>query len=211
MSLEREQEAPRPPEFFEKLLETRASQYGLDLTGPVVVQLAVYLGELDIWRRRSNLTGRLTPDELAAHALESAIGTSLVPQNARVIDIGSGAGFPGLPLAIVRGDLDVTLLEPRAKRCAFLRHVVRTLGLANVRVVQARIQEVGVARFDVATTRAVGRFPEWLVDARFLEADGVLLAWTTGPDSVGRGFTLERALRIPGSSKGRIAAFRRSS
>ena len=211
MSLERERASPRPPEFFEKLLLTRVPQYRLDLAGPVVGRLAGYLAELDIWRRRSNLTGRLTPEELVEHALESALGTSLIPQNARVVDVGSGAGFPGLPLAIVRSDLEITLVEPRTKRCAFLRHVVRTLGLSNVRVAQARIEDLGDATFDVATTRAVGRFPEWLADARFLEPQGALLAWTTGPDSVGRGFALERALRIPGSSKGRIAAFRRTS
>src|ERR1700752_1891155 len=120
---EREREEPRPAEFFEKLLDTRARDFGLDLAEPVVKGLAGYLAQLDIWRRRSNLTGRLAPEELVAHALESALGSSLIPKNARVIDIGSGAGFPGLPLPVVRRDLEVTLLEPRAKRSAFLRHV----------------------------------------------------------------------------------------
>ncbi len=143
------------------------------------------------------------------------MGSRLIAHGARVVDIGSGAGFPGLPLAIARDDLDVSLVEPRSKRCAFLRHVARTLGLENVRVLEARIEEVGGQTFDVATTRAVGHFAEWLAGTPFLDASGLVLAWTTDSASIetalGPKFRLERNLPIPESAKRRIVAFRRTA
>lgn len=130
------------------------------------------------------------------------------------MDIGSGAGFPGLPLAIVRSDLAMTLLEPRGKRAAFLRHVVRTLDLRNATVLEARIEDVGGQTYGAATTRAVGGFSSWIGGADFLETRGLLLAWTTDADAVARelpGFELERSLLVPGSARRRIAAFRKRS
>src|SRR4030095_207250 len=103
-------------------------------------------------------------------------------------DVGSGAGFPGLPLAIARKDLDLTLVEPRERRCAFLRHVIRVLDLENVNVLQERIEEVGGQTFDVATTRAVGRFGEWLNKPRFLKPQGLLVAWLTDAGSAASAF-----------------------
>ena len=179
-----------------------------------IASVSVFLAELDRWRRRTNLTGALTPDELAEHALESLVGSELIINRERVIDIGSGAGFPGLPLAILRPDLAVTLLEPRARRAAFLRHVGRTLELPNATVLEGRIEEVGGQTFSVATTRAVGSFSRWIGEARFLEPRGLLLAWTTEPEKVARelpGFLLERSVPVPGSARRQIAAFRKQS
>jgi 16S rRNA (guanine527-N7)-methyltransferase len=93
------------------------------------------------------------------HLLNSAAIASLVPQGARVVDVGSGAGLPGIPLALVRPDLAVALLEPLARRVTFLDEVVERLGLTNVTVVRGRAEE-GPARrelggADVVTARAV--------------------------------------------------------
>src|SRR5262245_33587123 len=104
MSSARELEPPRSPEDFRKLLEQAAPSFGLELPVSTADGLSVYLAELDSWRRRVNLTGRLTPPELAAHALESVLGAGLVPQASKVVDVGSGAGLPGLPIAIARED-----------------------------------------------------------------------------------------------------------
>jgi len=200
---------PLPPERFEEILRRRAPALGL-----AAVPLSRYLSELDRWRRRVNLTGNLTAEDLAEHVLESIFGSDLILHGARVVDIGSGAGFPGLPLAIARPDLAVTLVEPRGKRAAFLRHAARHLGLAGVAVLEARIEEVGGQTFDVATTRAVGSFADWIGDAGFLEPGGVLLAWTTEPTKIASElplFVLARAVAIPGSAKRQIAAFRKWS
>jgi 16S rRNA (guanine527-N7)-methyltransferase len=159
-----------------------------------------------------NLTGDLSPELLAEHALESVLGANLIVHGARVIDIGSGAGFPGLPIAIARRDLRVSLLEPRGKRAAFLRHIVRDLELANTQVIENRAEEVGGQTFDVATVRAVGGLSSSLGDAPFLRPGAVLLAWTTEPNALdggfGRRFAYETSLRVPSSDQRVIAQYR---
>jgi 16S rRNA (guanine527-N7)-methyltransferase len=206
--------APLPPERFDEILRRKAPGFPTSLEPAVIASVSIFLAELDRWRRRTNLTGALTPEELAAHALESLLGSELIVNGERVIDIGSGAGFPGLPLAILRPDLAVALLEPRAKRAAFLRHVGRALGLPNTTVLEGRIEEVGGQTFSVATTRAVGSFSRWIGESRFLGARGLLLAWTTQPEQVALelpGFLLEQSVPVPGSDRRQIAAFRKRS
>ncbi len=204
--------APLPPERFEELLRHRAPIFP---TAPVTTRigsLSIFLAELDRWRRRSNLVGTLSAEELAGHALEALVGSKLISNGERVIDIGSGAGFPGLPMAICRDDLSMTLLEPRGKRAAFLRHIVRTLKLSNTTVLEARIEEVGGQTFAVATTRAIGGFARWVGDARFLDAGGLMLAWTTEAERVAGelpGFELERSVPVPGSTRRQVAVFRK--
>lgn len=99
------------------------------------------------------------------HLLNCAALTEVVPAGATVCDLGSGAGLPGLVLAIARPDLEVTLVEPLLRRTSFLEEVVTSLGLARVSVVRARAEEVRDGdRFDVVTSRAVaplGRLLRW--------------------------------------------------
>jgi 16S rRNA (guanine527-N7)-methyltransferase len=204
--------APLPPERFDEILRRKAPGFSVLPDDTAIASVSFYLAELDRWRRRTNLTGALTADELAEHALESLAGSTLIVNVERVIDIGSGAGFPGLPIAILRPDLSVVLLEPRGKRAAFLRHVVRALKLPNATVLEARIQEVGGQTFGVATTRAVGDFASWIGDSAFLVPRGLLLAWTTEPEKVAQelpGFLLERSVLVPGSARRQIAVFRK--
>jgi len=106
----------------------------------------------------------------------------------------------------------MSLLEPRSKRAAFLRHVIRDLGLRNARVLESRAEEVGGQTFDVATVRAVGSPGRWLRDSDLLRDDGVLLAWTTTPEELARDlgsrFVLEESLPVPGSARRVIASYR---
>ncbi|MCW2784627.1 MAG: rRNA m(7)G-527 methyltransferase [Marmoricola sp.] len=99
------------------------------------------------------------------HLLNCALVTDLVAPDASVCDVGSGAGLPGLVMAIRRPDLDVTLVEPLLRRTTFLEEVVAELGLDNVQVRRARAEEVhGSALFDVVTSRAVApmeRLTRW--------------------------------------------------
>lgn len=97
------------------------------------------------------------------HLLNSAVLSELIPQHATVCDIGSGAGLPGLVLAMARPDLRVTLLEPLLRRTAFLTEAIELLGLESVRVERARAEDFR-GRFDVVTARAVAplhRLLEW--------------------------------------------------
>ena len=131
-------------------------------------RLAVYHEMLCDWNTRMNLTGdtalttamgRLYMDSLAPLALPS-----LFARGASVIDVGSGAGFPGLPLAIARPDLRMVLLDSLGKRVTFLNEVIATLGLSQVRAVHARAEDAARdpalrERFDVAVARAVAAAP----------------------------------------------------
>ncbi|WP_448858922.1 16S rRNA (guanine(527)-N(7))-methyltransferase RsmG [Corynebacterium propinquum] len=90
------------------------------------------------------------------HIYNCAVIGEAIPEGARVIDIGSGAGLPGIPLAIARPDLQVTLLEPLLKRSNYLAEITEKLGLDNVTVIRDRAENLGKdAKFDVATSRAV--------------------------------------------------------
>ncbi|GAA3460515.1 16S rRNA (guanine(527)-N(7))-methyltransferase RsmG [Saccharothrix longispora] len=114
------------------------------------------------------------------HVLNSAVVAELIPQGSRVVDVGSGAGLPGLPLAIVRPDLDLTLLEPMARRVAWLTECVDALGL-DVTVLRGRAEEKSVidvlSDSDVVTARAVApldRLARWCLP--LLRPGGLLVA-----------------------------------
>ena len=115
------------------------------------------------WNERVNLTAITTPDEIATkHFLDSLTLLLARPPRAgaRLVDVGTGAGFPGIPLAIARTDLRVTLVESVGKKVRFLEAVVAALGLRNVDPVQARAEELARdptrrERYDVAVARAL--------------------------------------------------------
>lgn len=152
----------KPAADSRDLLVRGGAQLGLAMDAAGVERLLVYLAELMKWSRRVNLIARDTPETqvVETHFLDSL---TLLPfldgaGEVHLLDVGSGAGFPGLALACVRPDARFTLCEPRQKRVSFLRHVVRTLGLANVEVVAERV-EAHLAdwpgRFTHITSRAV--------------------------------------------------------
>jgi len=205
---------PLPPKEYIPLVEEAAARSSLPLSPAVVSSLATYLAELDLWRRRINLTGRLTADELADHAVESLLALPLIPHGARVIDIGSGGGFPAIPIAAARPDIQVTMLEPRGKRAAFLRHVSRLLGLAGAEVLEAPVERFEEPRWDVATTKGVGDLGRRIGGGPFLRPSGLLLAWTTEPRSVANAlapaFGMEGVTEVPGASRRVIVALRRA-
>jgi 16S rRNA (guanine527-N7)-methyltransferase len=137
------------------------------------VQAAAVFGErIDLARgyaaalvRDSDLLGLLGPREMprlwSRHILNSAVVAELVAPGKTVCDIGSGAGLPGIPMAIVLPDTRFTLIEPMERRSDWLISVVEELGLTNVEVLRARAEEVGEA-FDIATARAVSALPKLL-------------------------------------------------
>lgn len=208
-----EEAGAQPSEFFAGEITRQLPLFGLTLDKPALLGLSHYLALLDLWRRRTNLTGPMSARELVPHALESIFGEKLIPDGARLLDIGSGAGLPGLPLAIVRVDLLVTLLEPRRKRADFLRLAVLGVPAPNAQVLEQRVEKLGVAAYDVATVRALGGLAGKIDGAKFLVKTGTLLTWTTDPESVEGGlagvFSLQTVTSVPGSRRRAVALFRK--
>jgi 16S rRNA (guanine527-N7)-methyltransferase len=203
----------RSPEFFAAEIEKGAPLFGFSFEPPTVERLARYLAELDRWRRRTNLTGPISAEELVSHVLESAFGQQLIVHSARVVDIGSGAGLPGIPLAVVRPDLLITLLEPRSRRAAFLSHAIRTVPVKNANVRKARAADLEAGSFDIATSRAVGGLPEVVGRADYLTDEGALLTWATLPDRLDHAlspvFGRESVQHVPNSGRKVITLYRK--
>lgn len=134
-----------------------ARALALELDEAQFARLVAHLDLLDEWNSRMNLTAiRERPAQLTKHLLDSL---AVLPylQGERIADVGSGAGFPGIPLAIVEPQRHFSLIESTGKKCRFLEHVRETLALANVEVVQARAESYKPeVRFDTVIARAVG-------------------------------------------------------
>jgi 16S rRNA (guanine527-N7)-methyltransferase len=120
----------------------------LELPSPVRAALLRYLDEMARWNTAYNLTAIRTPSEMVTkHVLDSLavlpVLREFVPgfPDVRLLDVGSGAGLPGIPLAIAEPQLQVTVLDSNGKKARFMRHAVRTLGLANVEVAEARVED----------------------------------------------------------------------
>jgi 16S rRNA (guanine527-N7)-methyltransferase len=149
-----------------EILGEKASKLGIELSESELSSFEIYLSELKAWNEHTNLTA-ITSDEemISKHVLDSLTGLAAVPKDTRtLVDIGTGAGFPGLPLKIVRPEIDVLLVDSTAKKTAFLTHVIERLGLTGVRALHARAEEMGHdaayrEHFDVATARAVASLP----------------------------------------------------
>ncbi len=151
-----------------EVLKRGARGWGLDLTPEQVEAFELYYRELIIWNERVSLTAIANYEEVQVkHFLDSLsclqVLTSIPPQ-ARYIDIGAGAGFPGVPLKLVHPQIKLTLLEATGKKARFLEHIVAMLGLREVDIVRGRAEEVGQQpahreRYEVALARAVAEMP----------------------------------------------------
>ena len=151
-------------------LKSGAAGLGLHLSSGQLHQFEVYYRELVDWNQRLNLTG-ITDYKSAqvTHFLDSLtviLGLDGLPadRGLKIIDVGSGAGFPGLPLGIVLPDLRLTLLEATTKKVRFLEHIKAQLGLDNVEIVTGRAEEAAHdkayrEKFDIAVSRAVAPLP----------------------------------------------------
>jgi 16S rRNA (guanine527-N7)-methyltransferase len=154
---------------------------GLDLDAPAQAKLLAYLALLQKWNRTHNLTAIREPERMVTHHLLDSLATLRhLPQvaSARLVDIGSGGGLPGIPLAIARPAWKVTLLDSGAKKVAFLRQAAAELPLPNVDVAATRAEDYRPSGlFDVAISRALSDLAQFVAVARPLIApDGCMLA-----------------------------------
>jgi 16S rRNA (guanine527-N7)-methyltransferase len=160
------------------MLTDAARSMGIELDETQQHALVAHLDLLDEWNERMNLTAiRDRASQLTKHVLDSLSVRPYLRGN-RIADVGSGAGFPGIPLAVVEPGRHFTLIESTGKKCRFLEHVREALGLANVEVVHSRAEAYRPEhRFDTVIARAVGPLADLVrYAAPLLAGEGRLLA-----------------------------------
>lgn len=155
-------------------LDAGLRELGLDAA--LAAPLMLYLAELEKWNAAYNLTSVRDPAEMVTrHLLDSL---ALLPaldglSITRLLDVGSGAGLPGIPLALARPQWQVALLDSNGKKARFLRHAVRVLGLGNAEVIESRVESHEPEEpYDAITSRAFSALAEFCALTRPLLADG---------------------------------------
>lgn len=205
-------------------LSEGAALIGVRIGPSALSQFEAYHRELLHWNRRFNLVSDRSSKEIVVrHFLDSLTPLPFLDRpDGSLIDLGSGGGFPGIPLRIALPDLKVWLVESSRKKSSFLSHIVRTLNLGGVQVVRGRAEELAsedalAGRFDMLISRAAFKLPELLrTGSGFLRPGGQLIAMK-GPDlraeiaeteemaaGAGMVFSTLRDIRLPVTNSQRI-------
>jgi 16S rRNA (guanine527-N7)-methyltransferase len=179
----------------EKHLEWVAGEarkaFGVEVTPAVSEVLARFVGELIRWNRRFNLTSITDPAGIAEkHLLDSLAIVPHVPEGADVLDAGTGGGFPGVPLAVLRPDVRVVLVDRTEKKVLFLQTALATLGIENATAVHARLEgrpeEEHLGPVDLAVSRAFVAPEEWLrFGSAYVRPGGRVVAMLGAEDPAG--------------------------
>ena len=150
----------RKEEFINKMKENE-KYFDFHFSVEQLEQFFAYMNLLIEWNEKMNLTAIVEPNEIILkHFIDSITILKEIDNNSKIIDVGTGAGFPGVPLSIMNPTLKITLADSLNKRLIFLQEVVNQLGLKNIEIIHARAEELGKNKkyrenFDVATSRAV--------------------------------------------------------
>ena len=179
-------------------LEERIAKGIAGLAEPdCVAKFAAYLRLIEKWNRVHNLTAiRETEQMVVLHLLDSLSVLSHLAGARSLVDVGTGAGLPGIPIAIARKDLEVSLLDSSRKKVAFLEQAKAELGLANVAVVCERVEQwQPERRFDVVVSRAFAELSEFVEQARHLIAPGGRMLAMKGV------YPFDEIARIPASHR----------
>jgi 16S rRNA (guanine527-N7)-methyltransferase len=174
----------RRDDDLEGVLVAAAGELDITLTAGELALFSIYKEELITWNRIISLVAVKSPLDLPIkHFIDSLTALPLLPrEGGRWLDIGTGAGFPGLPLKIARTDLDLHLLEASRKKVSFLKELLRKLSLPGVAIIHERVEQVMKkghlrASFDGVISRAAFKMPELLtIGLHFLRPGGLLLA-----------------------------------
>ena len=150
-----------------EILRSWVHDFNIELSEPQIHLLGIYLLELLEWNRKMNLAGPGSRQRIIKELLlDSLIPSPFLPEKGRLLDIGSGAGFPAIPLKICKPQLNVHLLEPNSKKVGFLKQAIRLTHLCGIEVVRGRIgMDEGILHpegYNVITARALARLPQIL-------------------------------------------------
>jgi 16S rRNA (guanine527-N7)-methyltransferase len=206
------------PSDASSTLRLRAEQlFSVDLTNARLAKLNSFLDLVEAWSRRMNLVGPATRDELVErHVLDSLAPVGLLGTSKEIVDYGSGAGFPAIPLAVLLPRASFHLVEPRSKRCSFLRHVARTLSLKNVAIWESRGEgwrPPAPTAIDVAIGRAVAVDTLAGLAAEVLPVGGRLLVMRkqgAAREIEGYAEVSIQRYRLPRGERHEVAEYRRS-
>lgn len=172
---------------FRKILVAAANEMGIDLPGDRLALFETYRETLLLWNSKMNLVSLQSDLDLPVrHFIDSLTLLPCLPAGpGDLLDIGSGAGFPALPVRMLRPDLRVTLLEASRKKCSFLKELIRGLRLGDVTVLNTRLETLlkqpRRPSFDIITSRATLRLPELIEKGLPLLKKGGFLAAMKGP------------------------------
>jgi 16S rRNA (guanine527-N7)-methyltransferase len=165
------------------LLVEGAKTFGIYLDARAIESFELYLKELFKWNQKINLTAiRSEKGSVVKHFLDSLSVHTCLPKYSSILDIGSGAGFPGIPLKMIQPALEMTLIDSVRKKVDFQKHIIRTLGLRGIEAIHGRVQDKGIlqslgGRFDITLSRAFSDLRTFLVVSfPFLKEEGTVIA-----------------------------------
>lgn len=172
---------------FKKMMEKHAEKLDVRFFVEQFEQFFAYMELLISWNEKINLTAIIEPEEIIVkHFIDSITILKEIDDNSKIVDVGTGAGFPGIPLSIMNTTLKITLVDSLNKRLIFLKEVIKKLNLKNVEIIHARAEELGQnkkyrEKFDFATSRAVANLTtlsEYLVP--LIKKDGKVISMKAG-------------------------------
>jgi 16S rRNA (guanine527-N7)-methyltransferase len=173
-----------------------AASMGIALAEGSAQRMDAHLRLVEKWNRVHNLTAvREAAQMVAVHVLDSLTLLAHLGDAKHVVDVGTGAGFPGIPLAIARPEVSFTLLDSSHKKCSFLEQARTELGLANIQVVCERVEQYREARFDTVVSRAFAELSDFVTQSQHLAAPGARFLAMKGV------YPFEEIARLPSSHR----------
>lgn len=193
------------------LIKKKFKEFGFTLTDKQAEQFNIYMKFLLEENEKYNITAITKPEEIILkHFIDSVLPINEIKKNASIIDVGTGGGFPGVPLKIMRDDLKLTLLDSLQKRITFLENLLKLLSINGVKCIHSRAEDYvkdGREKFDYALSRAVAAIPtlsEYLLP--YVKVDGECLMYKglKADDELNQG---EKAISTLGGKVGNILRF----
>ena len=170
-------------EKWQNLIYEGAKNLDIHIDKQKIEKFAIHAIELMRWNQKTNLTAITDPFEVAVkHFLDSIVPVQIIPPNASLLDIGSGGGFPGIPLKISLPSLSVTLIDASRKKVSFLKHIIRILKIKNTDALHIRADEFAnkpdvEKKYNVIVSRAFSSMTTFAMTALpFLKKEGVIIA-----------------------------------